>query len=404
MKQYLNSLYKDSLYRNSLFLMVNVGIMSFLGFVFWMIAAQYFPPEDIGLASALISTIGIITALSSLGFQTSLIHFLPKSHRKEEKIWSTFWLSTMGALVLSVLFVLGTNILMPSFTLFKDSQTFSILFVLFAIFAVLFNLLDSIFIAIRRSDFVLWKNCFWSVLKVIGMLALVTLGTYGIIVSWFATLAVTFLLSLLLMNLKILFKINWDIIRNMLKYSVANWLANLFVVLPALGLPILIAYFLGTAYTAYFYVAWTIAALLFFVPQSVGKSYLSEESLIKTDGSLNKALKFTYFITLIGVVVCLFASPFILKSFGEDYFIAGFPVLVVLILSSLSYSFNAVMTMYYNTTQKIGKVIWINATITLLTFVFVILTLNYGLIGVALSWTSANIVANGIIILGELNK
>jgi len=62
------------------------------------------------------------------------------------------------------------------------------------------------------------------------------------------------------------------------------------------------------------------------------------------------------------------------------------------------------MTMYYNTTQKIGKVIWINATITLLTFVFVILTLNYGLIGVALSWTSANIVANGIIILGELNK
>ena len=238
----------------------------------------------------------------------------------------------------------------------------------------------------------------------IGMLALVTLGTYGIIVSWFATLAVTFLLSLLLMNLKIQFKINWDIIRNMFKYSVANWLANLFVVLPALGLPILIAYFLGTAYTAYFYIAWMIAALLFFVPQSVGKSYLSEESLIKTGGSLNKALKFTYFITFIGIVVGLVVSPYILKLFGEDYFIAGFPVLVVLILSSLSYSFNAIMTMYYNTTQKIGKVIWINATITLLTFVFVILTLNYGLIGVALSWTSANIVANGIIILGELNK
>jgi len=58
---------KDSLYRNSIYLMTSTLIMAVLGFVFWMVNARLFTTEQVGLATTIISVMGLITGFSVLG-------------------------------------------------------------------------------------------------------------------------------------------------------------------------------------------------------------------------------------------------------------------------------------------------------------------------------------------------
>ena len=44
----------DSLYKNSIYLMVSTGIMAVFGFVFWMIASRLYSTVDIGLGTTII--------------------------------------------------------------------------------------------------------------------------------------------------------------------------------------------------------------------------------------------------------------------------------------------------------------------------------------------------------------
>jgi len=387
----LKVIFRDSLYKNSLYLMINAGIMALLGFVFWTLAARYFTIIEVGLAATLISAVGIILSLSLLGFNVSLIRYLPHSQNKSEIIWSTFWLSGVFALILGVISLFILQYIYPELGFIKQNLVYGALFVLFCAFNTVFNLIESVFIAYRKSKLVLYKNTLWSVLKLLGIILFVGFGAYGIFMGWYLALIIAFLISLGFIGLKVIFNINFFEIKRMLKYSLGNYLGTIFAVLPGLGLPLFITYFLGVEQTAYFYISWMIANLLFFVPTSVGRSFLSEGTHNKKGGSVNKALSFTYTITIIGVILGLLGSKVILSLFGELYVENGLNLLYILILSSLFYSYNAIMVMNYNLQNKVKNVILIYVGIALFTFVFVGLLMDYGLLGIGLGWLIANV-------------
>jgi len=50
---------------------------------FWLIAARFYSTADIGHASAIISAMGLISMLSLLGFDISLVRFLPEREDKK---------------------------------------------------------------------------------------------------------------------------------------------------------------------------------------------------------------------------------------------------------------------------------------------------------------------------------
>ena len=68
----------DPLFKNAYFLMFSSLTSAGSGFFFWLIAARFYSTADIGLASAIISTMGLISMLSLLGFDISLVRFLPE--------------------------------------------------------------------------------------------------------------------------------------------------------------------------------------------------------------------------------------------------------------------------------------------------------------------------------------
>jgi len=74
---------RDPLYKNSFFIMLTSISNAGFGFIFWMLAVRFYSTADIGLASAIISTMGLIFMLSLLGFDISLVRFLPEREDKK---------------------------------------------------------------------------------------------------------------------------------------------------------------------------------------------------------------------------------------------------------------------------------------------------------------------------------
>ena len=308
MRDKINKFLTNSMYKNSFYLMINLGIMSILGFIFWTLATRYYNVEQIGLASTLISLMNLIMIFSMLGFNMSLIKFLPQSNRKEEKIWSCFWISSFIAVIISILFLLITKSVYPQVGIIRENLLYSLLFIVFAVFLILFNLIESVFIAYRKSELVLIKNTIWSILKIIMLFVFISLGAYGIFIGWYSTLIISFFISLFFLKIGFKLKINQKAIKKMFNFSAGNYFSTIFAALPGIGLPLFITYYLGINQTAYFYISWMIANLLFFIPQAIGRSYLSEISHKKNNNNVKEALKLNYIIILIGLGIGILFS------------------------------------------------------------------------------------------------
>jgi len=193
----MKKILKDKLYNNSLFLIINAGIMSFLGFIFWIIAARSFSAAEIGLAVTLISLINILSNFSNLGFNISLIRYLPQSNIKSKIIYSTINLTILFSILFSAIIFILVYFFYPEMNYIKDSPLiYFFLIIIFTSIVTQFNLIESIFIALRKSWKVLFKNLIWSILKILGLFLFFGLNIWGIYISWFGTLIIALIIAL----------------------------------------------------------------------------------------------------------------------------------------------------------------------------------------------------------------
>src|SRR5260221_5058561 len=121
----------DSLFRNSIYLMSSSAIMGVLGFAFWILVARVFPTGSVGIATALISAVSLLSNFSLLGFNISLIRYLPKAEKKNEKINSAFTLVIFASIVSSLVFICGLSIFSPHLAFLQTKIFYITTFVIF---------------------------------------------------------------------------------------------------------------------------------------------------------------------------------------------------------------------------------------------------------------------------------
>ena len=81
------------------------------GFIFWILAARLYKPEDVGLASTALSAALFLANVSGLGLGFGLIRFLSGPGEKSRApINSAFVLSVLASLVLATIFLAGLNL------------------------------------------------------------------------------------------------------------------------------------------------------------------------------------------------------------------------------------------------------------------------------------------------------
>lgn len=411
-KKFYNNFMSDSLYRNSIYLMLGTVIMAALGFIFWAIVSRMYTAEQVGLATTVISIMSLITSFSILGLSSGLIRFLPESERKNDKINTCFSLAALITVIISAIFILGLSGFSPKLLFIKKNLIYSLIFIIFMVFSTLNTLIDSIFMSYRASGYILLKNSVFSFLKLIFPALLVFLGAYGIFSSWILAMIISFSVSFYFLVYKFAYVPKFvfydSIILKIGKFSFGNYIAGFISGAPVLVLPLLITNLLHPETTAYFYMAMTIATALFIIPQAASNAVFAEGShnQKKLKENVRKAAKIISILMLPAMAFILIAGRYILTFFGTEYATKGYPLLVLLTLSGIFISINSVYGSIIRVKKKIKLMIGlslINAVVVVgLSYIFIV-TKDFDLTHIGYAYMSGQLV-NTILYLFFIKK
>jgi O-antigen/teichoic acid export membrane protein len=390
--KFYNYLANDSLYRNSIYLMLSTGVMAVFGFFFWMINARLYSAEQVGIGTTLISIMTLISSFSLLGLGNSLIKYLPTSDKKNKKINTSFTLVGLTSIFISIFFLVFLKTFSPRLLFVRENIIFSLLFILFIVFSSLNTISEIVFIAYRSSKFVLIKNTIFSIVKLILPIFLVTLGAYGIFMSMGIAMAVAFLVSLVFLILRFNYSpkpiIDRSIVKRMTKFSIGNYIAGLIAVLPAMALPILITNLIGAKFSAYFYMDMMIANLLYIIPMATSQSLFAEGSYSERDLKiqLKKAIKIISLLLVPAILVTFLFGNYILLAFGKEYSSEGVIFLQILAISGIFLSINYIGNSIFYIKHRIKLIILVNFIGASIILSLSIMLIHQNLLGIGVGW------------------
>ena len=390
--KFYNYLTNDSLYRNSIYLMLSTGVMAGFGFFFWIINARLYSAEQVGIGTTLISVITLISSFSLLGLGNSLIKYLPASDKKNKKINTSFTLVGLTSIFISIFFLVFLKTFSPRLLFVRESIIFSLLFILFIVFSSLDIISENVFIAYRSSKFVLIKNTISSIVKLILPIFLVTLGAYGIVVSMGIAMSVAFLVSLVFLIVHFNYSprpiIDRIVVKRMTKFSLGNYIAGFIGGLPAMVLPILITNSIGAKFSAYFYIDMMIANLLYIIPMATSQSLFAEGSYSETELKvhLKKTIKIIFLILMPAILITFLFGKYILLAFGKEYSSEGVIFLRILAISGIFLSINYIGNSIFFIKNKIKLIILMSFIGTSIILSLSIMLIHQNLLGIGVSW------------------
>ncbi|MHA2284047.1 MAG: oligosaccharide flippase family protein [Promethearchaeota archaeon] len=393
----LQTILSDGLYKNSIWLVGNSFMMSGFGFLFWIINARLFSSDQIGIASALIASVQLLMTLSFLGFDIALIRYIPISTQKQKIINSCFSISGLFALVVSAIFVLFIKFFLPKLALIWDPLRGSI-FVICVIFSLFFMLQASVLIAQKKSKYVFYKSLIFSVLKLILPFALLFLGAFGIFSSWLIGIIASVIAGAIFIQTIPKFEIAISVIKKMFSFSSVNYICTFLSLTPESLLPLLITNRLNTSATAYFYISWNIAMILFFIPISISKTLLAEDrSLLKKN--IVKSVKFISVLLIPAMFITIAISKYILLLFGAEYSENANLLLNLLAVSSIPFAINTLYIAIYNVKHNLRAVLTLHFALASGTLGLSYLFMIRGLIYVGISWLISNAITALVLIV-----
>lgn len=388
---------KDPLFKNSIFIMLSSAESAFFGFLFWFLAAKLYSPESIGVATAMISSLGILNFFSRLGFDQSLIRFLPEMD-KNKIFWSTSIFTAISASLLGIIFILFIEFFSPSLIVLKEILPE---YIIFLILCSLVTSNSSFFIAIRKAelDFI-QKMLLGS--RIFLLIPLAFLDVFGIFFSvGFAYLiAIVFSSSLVIFRFRLKFGIDKKFLRRSFSFSAGNYVANLLFSLPPMLMPIIVLNMLGAKQNAVYYLAYTIGAFVFVIPTSFGTSLFVE-------GSHGEVMKAKTIKSVYGIYFLLFPSVLAIVVFGEfllaflgKHYEGGLYLLRLFAVASLFAPFFSIYTTIKRVQKDTKGLIAMNIVLSFLlislSYFFMIL---FGINGVGYAWLISYAFCSFLVIL-----
>jgi len=374
----------DPFIQNSLFIMFSSIFGAGFGFIFWIFAAKYYSPENVGVATALISSMGFLVLLSKVGLDFSIIRFFSESDR--DKVFNTSLIvTTVLALLFGIIYILGIDFFSPELYLIKSPFN-AALFIIILIINSITTLTGISFISDRKGKY----HCLQSIITGSRLLFLIPFINFKAI-GIFSAVGISFFFSMLVSiylitksGIKLGCVIDQNYLKNSFHFSAGNYLVSLFMLGPTMILPVLILNTLGAESAAYYFIAYSIASLLYMIPNSISLSLFVEgshgEEMKKT---VLKSLFLIYSLLIPSIVIlCLFGGN-ILKIISTEYSENGLELLQLL---AISYIFFGISQTYFSIKRiqnSILSIVYINgfSFISLIGLSYAFM-LTYGIVGV----------------------
>jgi O-antigen/teichoic acid export membrane protein len=396
----LNNFWSDSLYRNSFWLMAGSFSMAGIGVFYWFFATRLYTPTQIGLASTFLSVASLIYSFGLFGFGTTLIKFLPKSTNKEKIINTTFTIVSLSAFLLGIIYVIGIPFWTPKLIFLRESTLALFVVVIFFPLYSLNGITDSVSTAFREAHWVFLSNLTQSVVKLISLLALTSLGVWGLIGS--NAIAITVAVILCMVLIKRRFGINFrptfnlKVINEVKKFAFGNYLSGLIGGLPNMILPIIITNGISAAQTAYFNIPNMIVSILLLIPAAVSKSYFTESSHSGKLVSMKKPILVTYGVVIPIVLFLVLFGNFVLGIFGPLYAANGYLYLQLTLFSTLNYVAIYFLSNRLMVRNNMSFIVKTQIVTTILLLILVSIFLPMGINGVGYASVITSIITLGI--------
>lgn len=263
---------------NASSLMSTTAVTSVLGFIYWWMAARYFPAAAVGLASAAVSAMMLLSSVSTFGLGTLLIGELPRQpDRRASLIVTALAVVATAGVVLGTLFALLAPLLSTDLQPLAGSAFAVALFAISVALSSATIVLDQAVIGLFRSGLQLWRNVLFAMVKLALLVStglwLVTRTGITIYTTWVVGSASSVLLFAFVAARSGLswraYRLQWGLLKELRKSALGHHALNLTLQGPSLALPVLTTALLSATTNAYFYAAWMVARFVFVGPISL---------------------------------------------------------------------------------------------------------------------------------------
>jgi len=331
---------------NAISLLATTVVTSGLGYAYWVLAAKLFPAEAVGFAAAAISAMTLLGTLGMMGLGTLLIGELRESPGRELSLIVT------GVMVAGVVggtlggaFALLVHIVSGDLAPLGASLGAVLLFGLGVGLTSFGQVLDFAVIGLLRGSWQLGRNTVFSVTKLVALLVL-GIGAFstnglGLYSSW----VMGSLMSLIAMcalargsrGVPGVWTPEWGLLRKLGRAALGHHALNIALMSPYQLLPLLVAVLLSTTQTAYFYMAFMLASLIFALPGHLATALYASGG--RSPHELARRLRLSLALgtgaSLAANAILFFGADWILGIFGPAYVSEASATLRLLALAGL---------------------------------------------------------------------
>jgi O-antigen/teichoic acid export membrane protein/Ser/Thr protein kinase RdoA (MazF antagonist) len=411
---YARAFFDAPLVRNAYSLVGSTLATSLLGVAFWVIAARRFTAVEVGVDSALISTMTFLANVAQLNLTNGFNRFVPTAgHRTHRLVVVGYGVTVVLAAVAAVIFLAGAELWAPSLAFVAHNPEMAGWFVAATMLWTIFALEDAVLTGLGEAHWVLVENVVYGVLKIGVLLAIAdTVGRFGLFAAW----TVPLIIPVVAVNV-LLFR--WLIprrdhapleeldARTITRLVGVDFIATLLTTATLGIMPLIVLAVAGARANAYVALAWTIAYPLHLISLNIGMAMITEASrapqrLIEfTRHSITHALRIV--VPLVAVVVV--SAPFVLRIFGPAYAAHATRPLQLFALAAIP----NVFTITYISVARVQRRMWLAVALTLtqsvLTLGLMVPLLHlFGVSGVGLAWVISTSAIAIVLLLGGLRS
>jgi phenylacetate-CoA ligase len=407
---------RTPLYRNGYALMVSTAATSGLGAIYWVIAARAYQPELVGQYSAAVAAMLFLAGAAGLFLDGAMVRFIPRAGTATQRlIGLSYLISALAAVLAAGLFLLGIKLWAPALAFLTGDPWLFSGFIAGTVIIVIFSEQDGALTGLRQATWVPLENSIYAVLKIAMLIALAWLiPQYGILASWIIpAIPLIAAVNLLIFSRlapahvqKTLGSSEPLVVRQISRYTAANYFSYLFANAGLLIPPIMVLQIAGARASAYFYLPWIIASSLRLFATNMSNSLVVEGAINqeKTLDYFNKALVNMVRLLLPIVAILFFFTPLILSIFGKEYSSQGLALLRWLLLGAFPGAMVSLFSGLLRVKNQVGRIVIIQAGMTFLLLLQIYFLLpRYGITAVGWAWLATHSVTALVILATQQN-
>lgn len=390
----------DPLYRASLALLANTGILTVTGFGYWTIAAHLYPPADIGDLSAAIAGASLLSALATFGLPSLLLQRVSGALERRQLVAAAIVVITSLGGLITVIIIVAIGPLLPARLHVAATGLQIPLIVAFVVCSSVSTATDAGLIALRRTTAVLVTNLAGGVFKVALLWPFGPLGYHGLMLAYVggAALQACGSLAMLLRAVgppPVPSRRLTSILREHLRFSAWTYIGTLFGIMPSTVVPIFVVAYLGSREGAWLTAAFLFAGTVNFIPANTAQALYAELRIGHEPPRrlILRALRGIYALVAPYVLFLVAAASVLLEILGPRYARHAEGALRVVALGGLFTGGTYIIDTVVIALGHVRAYVVTNITNAVLVVGGVVVGATHGVLGAGLGWTAGQGVA-----------